>query len=108
MSILNAEEAICFFKSYGLKVDAKSVKEWVEEDNKRANSTCESHQIVETDLYRFNDWCLVKGTAYEEGIDDKTKIARLLEEISLLKKEVESLKDEKRHLENQLEINDLI
>jgi hypothetical protein len=108
MSVLNPEEAIRFFKSYGFGVDEESVKEWVKENNMKANTTCESRPIIERDLYRYNDWCAVKGTAYEEGIDDKTKIARLLEEVTLLKKEVEDLKDEKRHLENLLERNNWI
>jgi hypothetical protein len=108
MSLLNTEEAIHFFKSYGFRVDEGSVKEWVEENNKRANSIGESRPIVEDDLYRYNDWCYAKGTANEEGIDDKTKIARLLEDVSLLKKEVESLKEQKQHLENLLGMNDLI
>jgi len=92
MSVLNAEEAIRFFKSYGFRVDEGSVKEWVEDNNKKANTTCESRPVDEDDLYRYNDWCFIKGTAYEEGIDDKTKIARLLEEVTQLKKEVEKLK----------------
>jgi hypothetical protein len=108
MSLLNTEEAIRFFNSYGFRVDEGSVKEWVEENNKRANSMGETRQIVEDDLYRYNDWCYVKGTAYEEGIDDKTKIKRLLEDVSLLKKEVESLKEQKRHLEDLLGMNDLV
>ena len=105
MGVLNAEEAIRFFKSYGFRVDEESVKEWVKENNKKANKACESRPIDEDDLYSYIDWCVVKGTAYEEGIDDKTKIARLLEEVSLLKKEVKALKDEKRHLENLLGMN---
>ncbi|WP_088049438.1 hypothetical protein [Virgibacillus dakarensis] len=108
MSILNAEEAIRFFKSYGFRVDEGSVKEWVKENNKQANTTCKNRPIEEQDLYRYNDWCYVKGTAYEEGIDDKTKISRLLEEVSLLKKEVEYLRDEKHNLENLLGMNDWI
>ncbi len=108
MSLLNTEEAIRFFNSYGFRVDEGSVKEWVEENNKRANSMGEIRPIVEDDLYRYNDWCYVKGTAYEEGIDDKTKIKRLLEDVSLLKKEVKSLKEQKRHLEDLLGMNDLI
>jgi hypothetical protein len=108
MSVLNEEEAIHFIKSYGFRVDEESVKEWIKENNKKANRTCESRPINENDLYSYNNWCVVKGTAYEEGIDDKTKIARLLEEVSLLKKEIEDLKGEKRHLENQLGKNDWI
>ncbi|WP_449598740.1 hypothetical protein [Niallia sp. Marseille-Q9988] len=107
MSGINAEEAIRFFSSYGLRVDEKSVKEWVKENNKKANCS-DRRPIVEEDLHRYNDWCLVKGTAYEEGIDDTTKIARLLEENSLLKKEVEKLINEKFQLENSLGLNDWI
>ena len=88
MSVLNAEEAIRFFKSYGFRVDEDSVREWVEDNNKNANKNSESRQVVEADLYRYNDWCLVKGTLYEEGIDDKTKIARLLEEYLGLKRKL--------------------
>lgn len=102
--ILNVEETIRLFKSYGLKVDENSVNEWVRENNKKI-STAYKRQVIEDDLYRYNDWCRVKGTHYEEGIDDKTKIARLLEEVASLKKQVEQLKSEKLILEAQLEID---
>lgn len=106
MGVLNVEEAIRFFKSYGFKVDKNSVREWVKENNKKANGICESRPVVEDDLYRYNDWCFLKGTAYEEGIDDDTKIARLLEENSLLRKERDDLKREKSYLENLLKKSD--
>jgi predicted RNase H-like nuclease (RuvC/YqgF family) len=108
MSVLNAEEVIRFFNSYGLRVNESSVKEWVKENNKKANKTSESRPVVEDDLHRYNNWCFVKGTVYEESINDTTKIARLLEENSLLKKEVEKLKDEKQQLEDLLGLNDWI
>ncbi|MGG1815094.1 hypothetical protein ABDI16_24120, partial [Cytobacillus firmus] len=57
------------------------------------------------DLYYFNEWCRWKGTPYEEGIDDQTKIARLLEEINDLQSEVSALKKEKENLELRLGIN---
>lgn len=106
MSVLDAKEAIRFFKSYGFRVDEESVKEWVEDKNQKAELTCGSRPIVEEDLYRYNDWCSVKGTAYEEGIDDRTKIARLLEEVTQLKMEVKNLKSEKQRLKNQLGMHD--
>lgn len=61
MSLLNTEEAIRFFNSYGFRVDEGSVKEWVEENNKRANSMGETRQIVEDDLYRYNIGVTLKG-----------------------------------------------
>lgn len=105
MSILNIEETIRFFKSYGFRIDEESVKGWVQEYNKQANTPCESRQVTEDDINRYNDWCFVKGTAYEEGIDDQTKITRLLEEISNLKNELMTVKNENRILEEQLGIN---
>jgi hypothetical protein len=108
MSVLNPEEAVRFFKSHGFIVDEESVKEWVKYSTRKVNTNGESHPINEEDLYRFNDWYVVKGTAYEEGIDDKMKIARLLEEVALLKKEVGNLKNEKLHLENLLGMNNWI
>jgi hypothetical protein len=59
MSLLNTEEAIRFFKSYGFRVDEGLVKEWGEENNKRVNSIGENRS-VEDDPYRYNDWCYVK------------------------------------------------
>jgi hypothetical protein len=41
----------------------------------------------------------LKGTAYEEGIDDQTKIAHLTEERDELKRKIETLEMEKRVLE---------
>lgn len=106
MSVLNAEEAIRFFKSYGFRVDEKSVKEWVKETNKKENVASVYRPTNEDDLYSYNDWRFVKETTYEEGIDDKTKIVRLLEDVFQLRKEVENLKNEKRYLENLLGMSD--
>lgn len=105
MKVLNVEEAIRFFRSYGVK-DEKTIKEWVEENNKKADPARESQPIDEWDLHDFNDWCSVKGTAYEPGIDDQTRITRLFEEITFLKKEIEELRAENYHLQKLLGIND--
>lgn len=51
MSVLNAEEAIRFFKSYGFRVDEKSVKEWVKETNKKENVASVYRPTNEDDLY---------------------------------------------------------
>ncbi|ESU34270.1 hypothetical protein G3A_02030 [Bacillus sp. 17376] len=104
MSVIDAEEAIRFFKTYGIKFDEESVKEWAEDYNKSADIACESRQIEERDLYTYNHWCVLKGTAYEDGIDDKTKIARLLEEIAELKQKNSELNQEIQILESKLGI----
>ncbi|WP_449536318.1 hypothetical protein [Ferdinandcohnia sp. Marseille-Q9671] len=101
MNALVLTETIKFFRSYGLKCDERLVEEWLETtpDTKIFN-----FQVSEDDLYDFNEWCRWKGTACENGIDDKTKIARLLDEINELKCELSLLKKEKERLEGKLEI----
>jgi len=85
-----AAEATNFFRSYGTECDVNEVKEWIT----NTPNLDRGDQVDEWDLYAFNNWIQCKGTAYEPGIDDKTKIERLLEEISELKKENEALKEE--------------
>lgn len=94
-------EATRFFRSYGVKCDENLVGEWL-----KTTSTSKDlkQKVSEDDLYTFNEWLRWKGTAYEEGISDQTKIARLLEEISELKNELTLLKTEKEHLEDKLGI----
>jgi hypothetical protein len=105
MSVINAEEAIRFFKTYAFRLDEVSVKEWAEEYNKNADTPCESRPIEEKDLYTYNLWSVLKGTAYEDGIDDKTKIVRLLEEIAELKQKNSELHKEIQILELKLGIS---
>ncbi|KGA96884.1 hypothetical protein BALCAV_0213390 [Alkalihalobacillus alcalophilus ATCC 27647 = CGMCC 1.3604] len=105
MNLLNAEEAVQFFNSYGLKVDEKSVKEWIKDMEMKAPAN-KNRPMIEEDLHCYNHWCFVRGTAYEEGIDDTTKIERLVEENFLLKKEIEKLKKEQDLLEEALGMPD--
>ncbi|WP_026562902.1 hypothetical protein [Bacillus sp. J37] len=94
MSELALTKTIKFFRSYGLKCEEKLVEEWLKATSTTKDS---SHQVGEDDLYEFNEWCRMKGTAYEEGIDDQTKIARLLEEMNGLKSEIAVLKKKKNN-----------
>lgn len=50
MGILNVEETIRFFKSYGYRVDEDSVKEWVKENNMKVSKSCKKCQVVEEDI----------------------------------------------------------
>lgn len=102
MSVLALTQAAKFFRSYGIKCNEKLIEEWL---NTPSNRKGLSESIGEDDLYDFNEWCRWQGTAYEEGIDDQTKIARLLEEIKDLEHEVSALKKEKEDLELRLGIN---
>ncbi len=91
-------EAIKFFRSYGVKCEDndKMVEDWLNSNPSRKNS---GEDFSEDDLYDFNDWCRWKGTTYEKGIDDQTKIERLLEEINELKNEINALREENNQLE---------
>lgn len=55
-------------------------------------------------MYNFSDWLRVKGTAYEEGIDDKTKIVRLLEEVADLRQENAKLHQENYQLLSKIDL----
>lgn len=90
MGTYNAAEATKFFRSYGAKCDENEVKEWM----KGTPTLSRGYQVEEWDLYAFNDWMKCKGTSYEPGIDEETKIARMLEEITELKKQNRSFKKE--------------
>ena len=91
-------EATKFFRSYGVKCEEELVEEWL-------NSSCGDKEtqrgFCEDDLYDFNEWCRWKGTAHEVGIDEQTKVARLLEEIADLKKEITALQRDKQDLLNR-------
>ncbi|KGA95485.1 hypothetical protein AJ85_05490 [Alkalihalobacillus alcalophilus ATCC 27647 = CGMCC 1.3604] len=101
MSASRLEKIIQFFRSYGIKIDEKLIEEWLEATS---NTRAFESPVCEDDLYEFNEWCRWKGTAYEEGIDDQTKIARLLDEIKDLRNEISTLKKEKGTLEDKLGI----
>jgi hypothetical protein len=96
-------EVVLLFRSYGLKDGEDIIVEWMKETRKE-NTGGANRPISEGDIYRFNEWSKRRGTAYEEGIDDKTKIDRMFEEICDLRKEIEELKMEKALLERQLGI----
>lgn len=101
---MRVSEAIKFFRTYGIKCDEndKFVEEWLNSSPIRKGSR---DPFSEDDLDDFNDWCRWKGTAYEKGIDDETKIKRLLEEISELKSEIDALRKENNELEVRLGVN---
>lgn len=88
MSQVNAVEVLKFFHSYGVKCDLELIDEWIKDDMTSLNNP-----VNEGDLYAFNDWVRCKGTFYESGIDDQTKIERLLDEIKELRKENKILKE---------------
>lgn len=98
----------------------KQTKEWLEKQQLVSATSWERKKLVASFtviillislffvypilVYNFSDWCRVYGTAYEDGIEDQTKIDRLIKEVFTLKKEIETLKAEKAVLEDSLGI----
>ncbi|KYC92357.1 hypothetical protein B4102_3733 [Heyndrickxia sporothermodurans] len=104
MTKLTVQEATSLMHSYGMKCDMAKVKQWLNEGELQGIQNNGIYTIEEDEVYKFLDAYRWKGTAYEKGIDDKTKINRLLEEIEDLKKQVSVLKEEKANLKGQLGI----
>lgn len=95
MGQFSVTEATKFFRTYGSKCSEELVQEWMDDSESISSHVCED------DLYRFNDWYRWKGTAYEEGIDDQTKITRLVNEIKELRHEIALLKRQRDNSNSQ-------
>ena len=102
--MITAKEATHFFRSHEVKCDEQLVGEWMDKCPVGKQLRALKNEIDEWDMYNFSDWLRVYGTAYEEGIDDKTKIARLLEEVADLRKENTELQQENFELKSKLDI----
>lgn len=102
--MITVKEATLFFRSYEVKCDEKLVGEWMDKCPVGRDLKDSKDEIDEWDMYNFSSWCNVYGTAYEDGIDDQTKIDRLLKENDELKKEIKTLKAEITALEDSLGI----
>lgn len=104
MPELTVQDAAFLMHSYGIKCDMAKVKQWISEGKLKGIQNNGIYLTDEDEVYNFLEAYRWEGTAYEKGIDDKTKISRLLEEIADLKKQVSSLQDEKAKLKEQLGI----
>ena len=79
-------------------------KQWLMEGQIKGIKKNGNYNVEANEVYNFLEIYRWEGTAYEKGIDDKTKISRLLEEINDLKQQVSKLEEEKAELEDQLGI----
>lgn len=102
--MITAKKATLFFRSYEVKCDEKLVGEWMDKSSVGRELRDLRSDLDEWDMYAFSDWWSVRGTAYEDGIDDQTKIARLLEEVAFLKKKNDELQEENSELLSKLDI----
>ena len=93
MTILNEHETARLMHSYGMKCDKETIKRWVKEGTLKGIINGYLYEIhiddVEIFLYDYQ-W---NGTAFERGIDDSTKIQRLLDEVYALKHRVLELEN---------------
>lgn len=102
MTILAEREATSILHSYGIKCSIKEVRQWMVEGRIKSSEREGSYTVEEDEIYRFLHHYRWEGTAYEPGIDDKTKINRLIEEIEDLKQKISQLHNKKAQLEEQL------
>lgn len=102
--MITAKEANRFFRSHEVKCDEDLVSEWMDKCPVGRKLRDFKDEVDEWDMYNFSDWSRLYGTAYEEGIDDQTKIARLIEEIAHLRKKNEELQLENFELVSKFDI----
>jgi hypothetical protein len=96
------KEATFLLHSYGIKCDYGLVEEWIEEGKIKGTNINGIIHIGEDEVHEFLNDYQWNGTAYETGIDDQTKINRLMEEINDYRKEKEELLKEIRELQLKL------
>lgn len=101
--MITVKEATRFFRSHEVKCDEKLVGEWMDKCPVGRDLRGLRDDIDEWDMYNFSDWFRLNGTAYEDGIDEQTKIARLLEEVAQLREKNEKLQEENFKLVSKLD-----
>ena len=90
----------------GEKVTTTIVTEWVEQGLIKSSGNGKNRMISLLDLEDFVEESRWIGTAFERGIDDQTKIKRLLDELFKLKAENERLQKENYEFALKLGIED--
>lgn len=109
---LTIEEATSVLRSnYGMeskgeRITTTIVTEWMEQGLKKSSGNGENRTIDILDLEEFVEESKWKGTAFEKGIDEQTKIERLLDELFKLKAENERLQKENYEYALKLGIGD--
>jgi hypothetical protein len=100
MKRLTLEETTSILHSNGIKCNVNQVNKWINTGKIKAGEQGITKEQVEDFLHRYQ-W---EGTAYEPGIDDQTRIARLLEEVKDLRLENKRLKLENEQLKFDSEV----
>lgn len=102
MTSLTEKEATLLMHSYGIKCDRELVKAWLCEGKIKGTERNGVYSVKEDEVYNFLESYRWEGTSYEKGIDNQTKIARLLDEVNDYRKRIEELEKKNSELKNQL------
>lgn len=109
MKLSIEEAAYVLYSEHGMeernggRLTATTVAEWIKQGVIKSSRN-DSYQVVDKfELEDFVEKMRWEGTAFEKGIDDQTKLDRLLEENVKLKKENEQLR--KEMFKNAIECN---
>jgi hypothetical protein len=97
---MTIQETVEILLDHRLECDVQDIEAWIKQGKIKA--TKEGNTIEIEEIWDFLNQLRLKGTAYEKGIDDKTKIERLEKEIGDLKARIDALVDEKILLEIEL------
>ncbi|MED4352012.1 hypothetical protein P9265_06645 [Schinkia azotoformans] len=98
---LTIKEATSLLNAYGLECHWHQVKKWAVEGKIKAIHEDRVYRIEEKEVHKFIEASWV-GNGYEVGIDNETKISKLLDQIDDLVQRVEQLEYEKEELQLEL------
>jgi len=102
LTMLDVSEATLLMHSYGMKCDKHQVEQLVKEGKLKGIEIDSRYLVKEDEVYNFLEDYRWSGTAYERGIDEKTKIARLLGDIDDFRQRIKELEDENWALREKL------
>jgi hypothetical protein len=108
MAHLNIEEAIILLRACGRRCDEYKVEQWLNEGKLNGTESEGIYTINEEEVYKFLEAYKWEGTAYEKGLDDKTKVSRLLEDISYFRQKIIELENENRELKEKLSRSEIL
>ena len=100
--LLTIREVTSILQSCGIECHFHEVKKWVIEGKIKAKHENRVYKIDQNDVYEFLE-LLWKGTSYEIGINDQTKINRLIQENNDNKKRIVQLEKENKKLRQKLD-----
>ena len=105
--MLTVKEATGFLNEHKITSSEQMVRRWLRQGKIKgvpSKNRKIGWRICIKDLIGFIDSLQWEGTAYEEGIDDQTKIERLMKEVTELKAQIKNLETENEKLREQLGI----